>query len=917
MRVNEHIARGHTVVCANVRLAHHFRRQYAQEQLRLGRRAWETPDILPWQGWLRRCRDSRPERNDTLLTPEQENVLWQQIIDASSHKNNLLQVPSMAAQVAAAWHRLKQYNAPIFPEGIVMNEDTGAFRSWADEYQSHCRQKSWVDNASLADVLRPDAAADPGAFGSTVVLAGFDRLTPQQAMLRKGLEAAGIYVLEYQVEDRNISALVADFADTNEEIRAAATWARRRIEASGGTTIGIITPDLRRQRNRIHTIFEDVLAPGKLDYRNVSATLPFNISVGRPLADYPLIHGIFPLIGLNKGPLTLESLGILLRTPFIKGHGAERSGRALLDEKLRSRKQLSFTWDELLYLVNQSGNKEQPIPILTTLLHELHSVLDEVSGRQSPELWAGAFTRLLEVCGWPGERSPDSAEYQQLLSWHSALDSLVSLRLVRPVMPRSEALSHVRRIIDVTSFQPETAETPIQVLDPHGSAAMAFDHIWMLGLSEESWPPRSRPNPFIPVALQKKYGMPGADAHSTMQQARHLQQVLVRSTPRIILSHARMEEDRPLLRSPLLRGLPSLAATETPEPGASSSGQAHAETTARKLQVATYSQVVFDSRNIETITDTQAPSVTGLHSGGASLFKDQSQCPFRAFARHRLHSRQLEQADIGLDPMERGNLLHQLLEDTWSRLKSQEELATMTAGERDELIETLVHGVITACRKRKPGLYTERFCAIESRRLAQILDEWLELELQRAPFTVVNLEDDARFAIADVEFFARLDRVDALADGRRVVIDYKSGRASVSDWAGDRPDEPQMPLYSVTHDEAVAAVAFARLKRGKDFGFAGLAESEGILPGVKAFEQDRRATRFILQRDKQAADTAPDWAGLLDNWRAVLQDLATEFRRGVATVTPKPRACDWCEQQPLCRIHEVSRNILQGAGETK
>ena len=136
----------------------------------MGRRAWETPDILPWQAWLRRCRGSRPERNDTLLTPEQENVIWQQIIDASNHKNSLLQVPSVAGQAAAAWQRLKQFNAPIFPEGIVMNEDTGAFKSWADEYQSHCRQKSWVDNASLADVLRPDAVADPGAFGSTVVL---------------------------------------------------------------------------------------------------------------------------------------------------------------------------------------------------------------------------------------------------------------------------------------------------------------------------------------------------------------------------------------------------------------------------------------------------------------------------------------------------------------------------------------------------------------------------------------------------------------------------------------------------------------------------------------------------------------------------------------------------------------------------
>ena len=917
MRVNEHIERGHTVVCANVRLAHHFKRRYAREQLRLGRRTWETPDILPWQGWLRRVRDSRLERTDTLLTTEQETVLWQQIIDASSHKNSLLQVPSVAGQAAAAWQRLKQYNVPVFPEGIVMNEDTGAFKSWADEYRSQCRQNRWVDNASLADLLRHDAATGPGVFGSTVVLAGFDRLTPQQALLCKGLEAAGICVREYQVEDRNGSAQVADFADTNEELRAAATWAGQRIEATGGATIGIITPDLRKQRNRIHTVFEDVLAPGNLDYRNASASLPFNISVGRPLADYPLIHAIFPLIGLNKGPLTLENLGILLRTPFIKGHETERSGRALLDEKLRSRKQLRLSWDELLYLVDQTGNRGQPIPVLTALLHETRSVLEEVSGRQSPEVWAGAFTRLLEVWGWPGDRNPDSAEYQQLQSWHSALDSLVSLRLVRPLMPRSEALSHVRRIIDGTSFQPETAETPVQVLDPHGAAAMAFDHIWMLGLSEESWPPRTRPNPFIPIPLQKKYGMPDADADSSLRQARHLQETLVRSTPRIILSHARMEGDRPLLPSPLLRGLPALAVTKTAETDGHSSGQAHKEEMVQNLQSATYPQVIFDSRKIETITDTEAPSVSGLHSGGASLFKDQSQCPFRAFARHRLHSRQLEQADIGPDPMERGNLLHQLLETTWSRLKSQQELAAMTAGEREELIESQVHKVITACRKRQPGLYSERFSAIESRRLAQVLREWLELELQRAPFTVVNLEDKARFAIAGVEFSARLDRIDALADGRHVVIDYKSGRANVTGWAGDRPDEPQMPLYSVTHDETVAAVAFARLKRGKDFGFAGLAESEGILPGIKAFEQDRRAAGFILQRDKQATGTPPDWAGLQDNWRAVLQDLAAEFRQGVATVTPTPRACDWCEQQPLCRIHEVSRNILHGAGETK
>ena len=103
--------------------------------------------------------------------------------------------------------------------------------------------------------------------------------------------------------------------------------------------------------------------------------------------------------------------------------------------------------------------------------------------------------------------------------------------------------------------------------------------------------------------------------------------------------------------------------------------------------------------------------------------------------------------------------------------------------------------------------------------------------------------------------------VDVLEDGRRVIIDYKSGKANVNAWATDRPDEPQMPLYAVTHPEAVAAVAFARLKRGTDFGFAGLAEFEDILPGTKAFEQDRRATKFIPGRETQTGEPPPAWGG--------------------------------------------------------
>ena len=911
MLINEHIGRGHTIVCANVRLAHRFKHLYAQEQLRRGRKAWETPDILPWQAWLRRCWNPLREREDAgglLLNGEQETALWQQIIEQSDYRNSLLQVTSVANQAAAAWQRMKQYQVKDFPPGTHMNVDARAFKSWADKFRLHCDKHHWINNASLADALRGKVASNTDIFGKGLALAGFDRFTPQQTLLFGALKDAGISVHDYREPGRKDFIEVRDFADIKEEIRAAACWARERVEDDNRITVGIITPDLRILRTRIRYIFEDVLAPGNLRYRDAATPLPFSISVGQPLVEYPLISAIFPILGLNKAPISLDTLGILLRTPFIKGHDEERAGRALLDEKLRSRKQLAFNWDDLLYFAGRAGEKGQPIPILTNMLQEIRSVLVELPAKQSPDAWADSFNRFLEIFGWPGERNLDSTEYQQVQSWHSALDRFVSLRLVNPALSRADALSHLRRIANGISFQPETAETPIQVLDPQGAAALAFDCVWMLGLTDEAWPPRSRPNPFIPVSLQKKYGMPGADADAALEQAGALQEALVRSTPHIVLSHARneTETDRTLLASPLLPNPKPSFEAETQKQRSRIHKPAHDDTAEKGEEVKNYAQEIFGSSIIEPITDTTAPPVTGPHPGGVSLFRDQSQCPFRAFARHRLHSRQPEQADIGLDAMERGTLLHQLMKNTWSRLQNRETLAALTGQEREDLIRDLVTVSIADYRKRNPLVFSKRFAAIEGKRLARVLGEWLELELQRPPFEVLSVEKDTHLEIAGMKFKTRLDRVDVLEDGSHVIIDYKSGQAGVNAWAGARPDDPQMPLYAVNHPEPVAGVAFARLKRGRNFGFEGLAESADILPGIKAFYEDSRAKKFIPDWAARSGAMPPSWKEVFNNWRIVLQGLAHEFRKGVSTVTPQRGACDYCEQQPLCRIHDIN-----------
>ena len=893
-----------TVICANTRLARRLRLRHAQEQLRRGNHAWESPDILPWQAWLRRCRDALSEHHGILLSAEQESVLWQQIIEGSAQQDKLLQSSSVAAQAAAAWQDLRAYRIPIFPAGIPLNEDAGAFKLWADEFRAQCRRNHWTDSAALADELLHISPVAVHVFGSELTLVGFDRLTPQQQTLFDTLRAGGVSVREHRGERRNETVRVMDFNDVDAEIRAAARWARRCVETDGEQTVGIITPQLRNLRTRIRYILEDVLAPAHLRYRDGAERPPFSISVGQPLADYPLVHVIFPLLELSKAPLPLDALGLLLRSPFIRGYARERSGRALLDQKLRSRKQPALSWNDLFYLAEDSSECAQAVPVLVRMLRDMRALLDGLPARQSPEAWADSFTRVLEVLGWPGERTPDSAEHQLIRAWHKALDGLVSLRVVKAQMTRREALSQLRRSAGNTGFQPETAETPIQVLDPQGAAAMAFDRTWMLGLNEESWPSRPHPNPFIPIPLQKQYGIPGADAGAALEQTRALQAALVRSTRHIILSHARLDEDRPLLASPLLQGL-----MHGPEPGSPDS-PGKPEQGAAEQDSNPDTTAIFNTGNLETVEDTQAPPVSGRYgAGGARLFQDQSQCPFRAFARHRLDSRGLDHADIGTDAMERGNLLHDLMQSVWTELRSQERLMAMAETELEAFIQAKTGALLQAYRKRQPLVYTARFAEIEVERLAHILKEWLALELERTPFTVVDVEARTRATIGEVEFSTRLDRVDALEDGRRVIIDYKSGSGDVKKWAGERPEEPQLPLYAVTHPKPVAALTFASLKRGDNFGYEGLAADAGLLPNTEEFTSDKRARKVLAELKTLIGEDTPEWAKLFDYWRAVLENLAQEFRRGVATVTPKERACDWCDQHPLCRIHEVNQGI--------
>jgi probable DNA repair protein len=870
---------GACLVTHNQRLAAALRQEYGLRQAAAGRGAWPAPDILPWSAWLARILDDA--RHDGggalpwLLSPLQQQALWERAIAESPEGRDLLAPAAAAKDCAEAWSLLHDWDLGAALETFPKNEDAAAFVSWARRYRAACDIHGASDGARLAALCAGLLAGGRVPAPARLVVCGFDRLAPAQIALLSACAGGGTAPALLAPEPPRGAPLRLEFVSAREEFAAAARWARARLAASPGARIGLVVPDLEAVRGALTRALTGALNPAAL-LPGVSAALPFNVSLGPALAEWPLVHTALGLLGLARGALDLNRLGMLLRAPFLAGADEEAAARAQLDAELRKTGEPEVDLGGVLALAGAAGPGHAPR--LAAGLRGLREAAAAAPLRQPPSAWARAFVAWLRAAGFPGGRGLSSAEHQALQAWRETLESLASLDAVLGRIDLGAALSRLRRLAGETVFQPESRGAPVQVLGLLEATGQEFDHLWVTGLSDEVWPPAPRPNPFLPAALQRRHDLPRASAAERLDFARRLMAGWLCAAPEVVLSSPRREADRELGVSPLLAEFPAgdLAALDCED-------------------LPDYRRVLRAAASLETLEDCRAPPLPagGSLQGGTAVFRDQAACPFRAFALHRLKAEGIAAPEPGLSALERGKLVHDTLAGVWRRLRSRDALLGMDEPQRLMVLAEAAAQALARAQRGRPRTLSGRFLALEQERLARLVREWLQLELGRPPFEVAAVEESRVLALGGISFNVRLDRVDRYADGRLLIIDYKTGAPKVLAWLGERPEEPQLPLYCVTAEEEVAGVAFAQLRPG-DMRLLGLARDGELLPGTAAFA------------DSKLAGAYGDWEGLLAAWRRELEKLAADFAAGLAAVDPKdPRkTCEFCEQGPLCRIAE-------------
>jgi probable DNA repair protein len=572
----------------------------------------------------------------------------------------------------------------------------------------------------------------------------------------------------------------------------------------------------------------------------------------------------------------------VLRSPFIAGAHTEREARARLDARLRRRAMPELSLESFVRQGEASGNGFVPdfIDRFRRLAEFRKSDLFEARVASG---WARAFSEALRIVGFPGERTLDSREQQTLVKWHEVLAQFATLEQVSGRMGFQLARERLRRMAREEIFQPKAPDVPIQVMGVLESAGQEFDHLWVMGLTDDAWPLPSRPNPFLPIAAQRAAGIAQADPAASLELDRRITQGWMDAAPEVVLSHATMRKESELSPSPLIAMLPA----ETPE----------------ALGVRSFAMLREAMRSldaVETIEDGAGPPIAtgGTTRGGTGLFKDQAACPFRAFAKRRLRAEEIETPRAGLDSKDRGTLMHEMLRAAWQRIETQERLLALGESECESLLAECAEQALGVLRGRGAEALSGRYGELERARIMRLTRAWLEEERKRkVAFTVVKTEDKCEVEFGGVKVEARLDRKDELEGGRLAVIDYKTGDCKVAAWLGERPDEPQLPMYALGGEDAgrIAAVAFAQVRTGET-RFRGISAVGGLMPGVCTIDEVR----------SKASRQYQNWDGVVARWRQELDVLGRAFAAGEARVDPKNLAqtCAFCEQHLLCRVAE-------------
>jgi ATP-dependent helicase/nuclease subunit B len=356
------------------------------------------------------------------------------------------------------------------------------------------------------------------------------------------------------------------------------------------------------------------------------------------------------------------------------------------------------------------------------------------------------------------------------------------------------------RAIEGETFVPEARGGPVRLVTLAQAQFERPDLLVLAGATREQLPGSGGAAPFFNASVRRELGLPDWAARRALALSR-LRRAL-QSAPRVLVTWAPASLDEPAQPSPWLEAVEACCAADLRE---------HA----LPLLAASAAAEVSLPEGTAPARRRPAPPAPAallpatLSSGAHQALVD---CPYQFFARAMLGLRSEHAPDEDPDRSDYGQRVHAILE-AFTRpvegLPPPFEGAVM-ADNREQARERL-RAIAAAVFAR--DLQRRALARLWSAEFESALPRLLDWLAARPPLRAVEAEVELNREFAGVELSGRADRIEVRADGRRALVDYKTGRLPRQEDV-DAGEAVQLLHYALL-DPAVGAVEYLALREGQ------------------------------------------------------------------------------------------------------